>query len=206
AQLDADRVGLGSSQYPVVPITDWLVLRPIKVPEQEFEAVAGQETGAGKVQFKALEVNSGRISRAAQMNAFNSDWFTGAGADSVQPKAGARQKVDDTTELAWEKITSKDGFVDMQSGLGRDYTVGYAWTEFNVPAATDAWLGFGSDDGIKIWLNGEMIYDKWERRISRVDDDVVALHLKPGANRLLIKIQNATGDWSFVYRVRTKPR
>lgn len=205
-QLDADRTWLASTHYPMLPITDWLVLRPIKVSEQEFEAVAGRETGDGKVQFKALEVNSGKISRAAQMSAFNSDWFTAAGADSVRPKAGDRQKIDDTTELAWEKVTSKDGFVDLQSGIPKDYTVGYAWTEFNVPAATDAWLGFGSDDGIKIWLNGEMVYDKWVRRISRVDDDVVALHLKPGANRLLIKIQNATGDWSFIYRVRTKPR
>lgn len=75
-----------------------------------------------------------------------------------------------------------------------------------MPEATEAWLGLGSDDGVKIWLNGELVYDKWVRRISRLDDDVVALPLRAGANRLLLKIQNATGDWSFVYRVRTKPR
>jgi hypothetical protein len=204
-QLDADRAWLASSSYPLLPITDWLVLRPIKVPEQEFDPVEGRETAAGKVEFKALEVNSGKVSRAAQMNAFNSDWFGAAGADSVRPKAGDRQKIDDATALTWEKITSKDGFVDMQTGIPKDYVVGYAWTEFTVPAATDAWLGLGSDDGVKIWLNGELVHDKWVRRQSRVDDDVVALHLKAGPNRLLIKIQNATIDWSFLYRVRTKP-
>ena len=62
----------------------------------------------------------------------------------------------------------------------------------------------GSDDGIKIWLNGELVNDKWIRRISRIDDDIVPLRLKKGKNQLLIKIQNATGDWSFIYRLRTR--
>jgi hypothetical protein len=36
----------------------------------------------------------------------------------------------------------------------------------------DAWLGIGSDDGLKIWFNGELVHDKWIRRMSRIDDDV----------------------------------
>ena len=206
AQLDADRVWLGSVRYPVLPIQDWLVLRPIKVPEQEFEAAVGHENAAGIVEFKALEVSDGKISHSAQLSAFNSDWFAAAGADSVRPKEADRQKIDDTTTLTWEKVRSKDGLVDMQTGLSRDYTVGYAWTEFEVPAPTEAWLGLGSDDGVRIWLNGALVYDRWIRRPSRIDDDVVPLHLQKGTNRLLIKIQNVTGDWSFLYRVRVKPR
>ena len=83
--------------------------------------------------------------------------------------------------------------------------VGNAWSEFVAQRDTEAWLGLGSDDGVKIWLNGELVHDKWIRRPSHVDDDVVPLRLKKGANRMLIKIQNATIDWSFVYRLRLKP-
>jgi hypothetical protein len=94
----------------------------------------------------------------------------------------------------------------MQTGLERDYTVGYAWAEFESPADTDAWLGLGSDDGVKIWLNGTLVLDKWIRRPSRVDEDVVPLRLRKGPNRMLVKIQNITGEWSFIYRLRLRPR
>jgi hypothetical protein len=202
---EADRVWLSSTAYPELPIENWLVLRPIKVSEKDFESSVVGETASGAIMLNAMEVNSGKISRAAQMSAFNSDFFTASGADSVRPKAGDRQRIDENTELTWEAIRSKDGFVDMQTGIPKDYTVGYAWTEFTSPRETDAWLGLGSDDGVKIWLNGELVHDKWIRRPSRLDDDVVPLHLKQGANRMLIKIQNATIDWSFVYRLRLKP-
>ena len=205
AVRDTERVWLTSTAYPVLPINDWLVLRPIKVSEKEFESSVVGEKSDGTVILNAFEVNSGKISRAAQMSAFNSDWFTEAGADSVRPKAGEKQRIDAETVLTWEKVRSEDGFVNMQTGIPMDYTVGYAWAEFESPADAEAWLGLGSDDGVKIWLNGELVHDKWIRRASRVDDDVLPVRLKKGANRMLIKIQNATIDWSFVYRLRLKP-
>ncbi|HEX2862150.1 MAG TPA: hypothetical protein VHN79_10945 [Lacunisphaera sp.] len=202
---EAEHEWLGSTTYATLPISEWLVLRPIKVPEQDFESAIIGEKADGTVILNSFEVNTGKISRKAQMSAFNSDWFAEAGADSVRPKAGDRQKIDDETVLTWEKVRSKDGFVDMQTGVPKDYTVGYAWAEFESPREAEAWLGLGSDDGVKIWLNGALVHDKWIRRPSRVDDDVVPLQLKKGANRMLIKIQNATIDWSFIYRLRLKP-
>ena len=140
------------------------------------------------------------------MNAFNTDWFAAAGADSVRPKEGEKQRVDGN-ELTWQRVKADRGFVNMRTGITNlDYTVGYAWTEFDVPVELNAWLGLGSDDGVKIWLNGELVHNKWIRRPSRIDDDVVPLHLKQGRNRLLLKIQNATLEWSFLYRIRTEPK
>lgn len=202
---EAERVWLGSTSYPVLPIPEWLVLRPIKVSEQDFEMTIVGEQEDGTVILNAFEVNTGRISRRAQLSAFNSDFFAETGAGSVRPKAGDRQRIDAETELTWERVRSEDGFVEMQTGFPRDYVVGYAWAEFESPRETEAWLGLGSDDGVKLWLNGELVHDKWIRRPSRVDDDVVPLRLKPGTNRILIKIQNATIHWSFVYRLRLKP-
>ncbi len=204
--LEADRTWLSSATYPLLPIDEWLVLRPIEVSAQEFRSEVTGETANGTLVMSALEVSDSKVSRKAQLNAFNSDWFAAAGAASVRPKEGDKQTIDERTVLTWQKVRSKDGFVDMQTGVPKDYTVGYAWTEFEVPNAIDAWLGLGSDDGIKIWLNGDLVHDRWIRRPSRVDEDIVPLHLKQGANRLLIKIQNVTIDWSFIYRLRLNPR
>jgi hypothetical protein len=203
---EADRVWLASTRWPVLPITEWLVLRPIEVPEKEFLSTVVGQNESGTLVLSSMEVNDGKISRAAQMSAFSSDWFAAAGADSVRPREGDRQKIDDRLVLKWEKVRSVDGFVDMQTAFPKDYTVGYAWAEFESPAATEAWLGLGSDDGVKIWLNGELVHDRWIRRPSRVDDEVVPLRLRKGTNRILIKIQNVTGEWSFIYRLRLPPR
>ena len=88
----------------------------------------------------------------------------------------------------------------------RGYCVGYAWTEIEVTAATNAWLSIGSDDGLKIWHNGTLVHDRWVRRLSHIDDDIVPLKLKAGKNQLLIKIQNASGAWSFVTRLRFRAK
>lgn len=202
---EAEQTWLRSSAYPVLPIGEWLVLRPIEVPEQDFASAVVGERADGTVILSALEVNAGKVSRKAQMSAFNTDWFAGTGAGSVRPKAGDRQRIDQDTVLTWQKVRSVDGWVNMQSGAPKDYTVGYAWAEFDSPRETEAWLGLGSDDGVKIWLNGELVHDRWIRRPSRIDDEIVPLRLKQGPNRVLIKIQNVTDQWNFIYRLRLKP-
>ena len=204
--LDNDILWLGSTSYPVLPIDQWLLLRPIKIPEADFESSVESETASGTLVFKALKVSDAKVSRSAQMNAFNSDWFTAAGAASVQPKDGDTQSVDGT-RLTWQRVKADRGFVNLQTGAtDLEYTVGYAWTEFDVPADGIAWLGLGSDDGVKVWLNGELIHDKWVARQSRIDDDIIPLSLKQGRNRILLKIQNVKAGWSFLYRIRTAPK
>ncbi len=197
--LAADTSWLNGDARTEIPLPAWLVLEPIKVEEKDFsevDHVAADDT----VMLKALQVSTAKVSRASQMNAFNTDWFTTAGAVTVLPSEGDPQHIDGTT-LTWKRTSATDGLVDFGE---HDYSVGYAWTEFDSPADTDAWLGLGSDDGVKIWLNGQLVSDRWIRRMSRLDDDVVPLRLKKGKNRLLIKIQNATGGWSFIARLRTR--
>ena len=203
----ADLAWLNGDARNDLPLSSWLILNPIQVQERDFsndpaftqnqiDRVAADDT----VMLKALSVSTAKVSRDAQQNAFNTDWFTAAGAASVQPREGDPQHIDGTA-LAWKRVSSDAGLVHFGA---HDYSIAYAWTEFDSPSATDAWLGLGSDDGVKIWLNGQLVNDRWIRRMSRIDDDIVPLRLKKGKNQLLIKIQNATGDCSFIARLRTR--
>lgn len=188
-----------------LPIKSWLVLKPIKVPEQVFSTI-DRVAEDGTVMMKAVTAGTGKVSTASQMNAFNSDWFGENGAGNVRPMAGAKQEVDGDM-FTWKSLKPVDGLVDFLGRADRgamDYCVGYAWAEFDAPEDMDGWLGIGSDDGLRVWLNGEPINDKWIARISRLDDDVVPLRLKKGRNTLLIKIQNVRGLWSFTCRVRVR--
>ncbi len=206
-QLAADAAWVNGEARSEVPFKSWLVLKSIKVPEQSFSRVASVGTD-GTLMMQAVTAGSGKkISTASQVNSFNSDWFAETGgAGSVRPSAGEKLTIDGT-KLTWKKLTPEDGLVDFMDGASHgdlDYCIGYAWTEIEVANDTDAWLGIGSDDGMKLWLNGEIVVDQWVQRPSRLDDDVVPLRLKKGANQFLIKIQNMKGQWSFTARLRVR--
>ena len=58
-------------------------------------------------------------------------------------------------------------------------------------------LRFGSDDGIKVWLNGAV--DSHARSRSRLSRrfDWRPVFLKAGINRIFVKIDNYTAGWGF---------
>lgn len=63
-------------------------------------------------------------------------------------------------------------------------------------------LAFGSDDAIKVWLNGELIHAKKVNRACSCDEDKVEATLKQGPNTLLIKVVQGGGDWAFCCAIR----
>jgi len=204
-QLAADAAWVQGEARVEVPIPSWLVLKHVKVGEQVFSTVDSIGPD-GTVMLKAVTAGSGKggVSSAAQVNAFNSDWFEPAGAGSVRPVAGQTQEVDGE-KLVWRVMKPDHGLVDfLGNARNLDYCIGYAWTEVEVSADTEGWLGIGSDDGLKVWVNGELVNDKWVRRTSRLDDEVVPVRLRRGRNAILIKIQNAMGLWSFTCRLRVR--
>jgi hypothetical protein len=86
---------------------------------------------------------------------------------------------------------------------GKDYVCAYAVLEFSVPAVAEAvTLRVGSDDYIKIWLNGELVHTyNTERRSGDWDQDVIdGILLRQGDNRLVVKCIDIVGDWTFSLR------
>ncbi len=59
----------------------------------------------------------------------------------------------------------------------------------------------GSDDALRLWLNGELIQHILQCRAATPDSDSVQVTLHKGANTLLAEISNADGDWSFILRL-----
>ena len=82
----------------------------------------------------------------------------------------------------------------------RDNAIAYAFVEVYSPAARKLRLYLGSDDGIKVWLNGENIFTSKAERDFIFDEDKINLKLKFGWNRLLIKVNNKEGEWAFSAR------
>jgi alpha-galactosidase len=59
----------------------------------------------------------------------------------------------------------------------------------------------GSDDGIKVWVNGTEIFRNDVSRGCEPDQEKVDLVLRKGENRFLMKVNNGDGDYAFYFRL-----
>ena len=108
----------------------------------------------------------------------------------------------DGQKIGWQgALTPKSGNVDLLMFDPHDLVVAYAFTCLNSLENQTLPLLLGSDDGVKVFLNGEEIYRMLTIRGAEPDQDNVPLHLKKGWNRLLLKIENNFGGYNFYARI-----
>ena len=111
----------------------------------------------------------------------------------------------DAKDIQWKRITQGVGAwdINLDQALGSgDDLAGHARTRVWSPAAQDARLELGSDDGIKVWLNGKVVHANYTNRGCAPRQDVVKVRLQEGWNDLLLKIVNRGGGWAFACRIR----
>jgi len=84
--------------------------------------------------------------------------------------------------------------------LDGDNSANYMVRLLESPKERKVTLFFGSDDGIRVWLNRKEVHKNKIGRPVRRDDDRVEVTLKEGRNTLLIKINNGYGNTGFFFR------
>jgi hypothetical protein len=100
----------------------------------------------------------------------------------------------------WKAVTAarKNGAVNLLKELGaHQWCVAYGYAEIESIHPRETILKCGSDDGIKIWLNGKPIHVHEIQRGYAPGSDEVPIYLKAGINRLLVKCDNYLGKWAF---------
>jgi len=90
----------------------------------------------------------------------------------------------------------------LKMGAGSD-RCGYLLAEILSDTSQDVRFEIGSDDGVKLWLNGDLLHTNNAMRGLSVHQDEVSGRLKAGANRLMLKISQGGGDWAACCRVRS---
>ena len=101
-------------------------------------------------------------------------------------------------ELTWsEQSEVVDGTVHMLNG---DSCATYLYRTVDAATARRMELSLGSDDGIKVWLNGRVVHDNFVARSVAPNQDRITIDLDAGTNHLLMKIVNITGGYGFYFR------
>ncbi len=98
---------------------------------------------------------------------------------------------------------SPDAFVaDLGRAFGGSECVAFLSTCVNAPAASAAVLELGSNDGVKVWLNGELVHGQNVGRALTPGEDKVPVELKAGWNTLTVAVFQMGGDWGACARLR----
>ena len=91
--------------------------------------------------------------------------------------------------------------VDLLKALGGEQKAAYARTQVYSESERAALLELGSDDGIKVWLNGKLIHANKATRALTPGTDKVTIQLRQGWNSLLLKITQNNQGWGFCARL-----
>lgn len=90
----------------------------------------------------------------------------------------------------WRLYKEKGHFIDLDSAISeKEALLAYAYCEIESSCTQACFLGWGSNDGGRLWLNGELIWDRPKGRPLHVDDDLIPIVLQEGRNTLLVKIE-----------------
>ena len=136
---------------------------------------------------------------------FYTDFLQPIGGEAnVVPVEGQEIKIPGSeTVRKWFLFHSTDDFVHLNDIMTpNDLVVAYAFNQIESPKEQKIILSVGSNDGVKVWLNGKKIHEVHPRtgRWLQKDDDYVPVILKKGLNNLMLKVDEGGGDWGFVVR------
>jgi hypothetical protein len=91
--------------------------------------------------------------------------------------------------------------MDLLRALGGDQRVAYARTWIYSTEDHPARLELGSDDGNKVWLNGQLVHANNVSRGLQPGSDRIDVKLRAGWNPLLLKVTQNTAGWEFCLRI-----
>ena len=117
-----------------------------------------------------------------------------------QPGAGGVQ---------WSPMPSRTDprrpwILDLLKAIGGEQRAAYLRTGVYSPKRQPARLEMGSDDGVKVWLNGRLVHANNIARAAIPGSDTADAVLAKGWNAVLVKITQNAAPWEFCLRIRKR--
>jgi putative membrane-bound dehydrogenase-like protein len=110
-------------------------------------------------------------------------------------------------KVTWRTVKpAANGYFDLMAFHGKDSpnSVSYLYREVESPTEQEGVISLGTDDGSKLWVNGEMVYTTRAHNAAVPDAAAVKVKLKKGKNTLLLKINNGNDPHGFYLSVQSE--
>jgi len=105
--------------------------------------------------------------------------------------------------IRWKQIqTPENGCLSLiDKVFPSELVVTYALTYVYSPENFTTTLFVGSDDGIKVFFNGNPVFQFLGEQVAEPDQAEITLNMHPGWNTLLLKVENNLGQYAFYARL-----
>lgn len=123
----------------------------------------------------------------SQIGPFPSDGFDDAhGKNFINPSEVDLEKTYEEDSLEWTQAKPEDGYFAFEG----DASASYVYRRISSDRARNIYIQLGSDDSLRVWLNGQQVLDRRITREAEPAQETLRLDLKEGDNELLIKVAN----------------
>ena len=102
----------------------------------------------------------------------------------------------------WSVVASRERWNHLpERGRPVDHSACFAFTYLQVSADADVVLWFGEDDGLRVVLDGAVVFEHHFHCRDEWDTNAVPVRLTKGTHRLLLQVENWGGPTSFTLRI-----
>ncbi|MCJ7554396.1 MAG: hypothetical protein MUO34_10990, partial [Ignavibacteriaceae bacterium] len=159
-------------------IKNWKIIGPFSLPGQDYES------------------------------SFSHDFLSSLGGEkhiNLNNITSVSYSVSDGTENIVDVMTvqtDSNGILNFEEYYSDiDYGVVYAYTIIVSEKEQDVHFLLGSDDGVKVWINGELLFSNATARGLTPREDRFRAHLRKGTNTVLVKVTDYIREWALIVEV-----
>jgi hypothetical protein len=174
-----------------------------------FEAAGKDEKAAGmEIAFVGLSLNPSSRRFITEWNLIGP--FPAADMNDLQTVYPPEREADLTkkykgkndAEVGWRIVQAgSTGYVRLDELVQpNEQVLAYGLAYVLSPDDRQASVLLGSDDGVRVWLNDELVHTNPAYRAAVLDEDRFSTNLKKGWNKVLIKVLQGAGGWGYYFR------
>ena len=145
-----------------------------------------------------LQESAGTVSH---LPGFEKDYLSKYGGEQSPKVIPGKMVRAGKTKLKWTEYTSPDSIINLDEAVSKaSFVLAYAYTEIDVDKDGTYILALGTNDGGRLWVNGEEVWDYPGARGVQPDQDLIPVVLKKGMNTILLKVEERGNNWGFCAR------
>jgi hypothetical protein len=120
------------------------------------------------------------------------------------PVDSKRLKAIASSAASAELSKSKTAYIDFLTYFPPERhqnVVAYAVRTFTSDRARDVRIFTGSDDALRVWLNGKLVTEVPALRAASIDSESNSAELGAGENTLIVEVSQGAGGWGMYLRI-----